>query len=288
MPAVGAETWTIRRIVTWMAQDFEKRGIESARLDADLLVAHVLGVPRVNLYMDLDRPLEPTELASIRGLVPRRRAREPIAYILGRREFYGRSFAVGPAVLVPRPETELLVERTLEALGQGPSRVLDLCTGSGCVAATLAAERESISVVATDVSEEAAKIARDNVESLGVAARVDVRVGDLYAPVDAESPFDAIVANPPYVTEEEMKGLAADVRDHEPHLALVAGTDGLDVIRRIIDGAFGHLAAGGLLAIEVGAGQGEHVAELLREAGFAEVAVVPDLAGTGRVVEGRI
>jgi release factor glutamine methyltransferase len=283
---VSAETWTIRRIVTWMTDDFSKRGIESARLDADLLVAHALGVPRVNLYLDLDRPLEAAELASIRGLVPRRRAREPIAYILGRREFYGRSFAVDPAVLVPRPETELLVERALAALPEG-GRVLDLCTGSGCVAATLAAEREPISVVATDVSEDAARLARDNVQSLGVADRVDVRVGDLYDPVAAAPPFDAVVANPPYVAEGEMEELDADVREHEPRLALVAGADGLDVLRRIVQGAHDRLVPGGYLAVEIGAGQGGAVATLFRDAGLSDVRVVPDLAGIGRVVEGK-
>ncbi len=273
-------------MVTWMADDFAKRGIESARLDANLLVAHALGVPRVNLYMDLDRPLDPSELAEIRGLVPRRRAREPIAYILGRREFYGRSFGVGPAVLVPRPETELLVERTLAALPEG-GRVLDLCTGSGCVAATLAAERASITVVATDVSADAAEIARKNVAALEVEERVEVRVGDLFAPIAGEAVFDAIVANPPYVAAADMHDLEADVREHEPHLALVAGADGLDFIRRIALGARARLAPAGYLALEIGAGQGEAVAALFHEAGFIDVAVAVDLAGIGRVVEGR-
>jgi len=273
-------------MVTWMAEDFSRRGIESARLDADLLVAHALGVPRVNLYLDLDRPLVAEELASIRGLVPRRRAREPIAYILGQREFYGRPYQVSPAVLVPRPETELLVERALASVPDD-GRVLDLCTGSGCVAVTLACERERLLVVATDVSRDAAAVARRNSADHEVTERVDVRVGDLYAPVESEAPFDAILANPPYVTEGELEELAADVRDHEPHLALLAGGDGLDVIRKIIEGAASHLVPGGYLALEVGAGQGGVVAGLLREAGYVDVEVRPDLAGIGRVVDGR-
>jgi release factor glutamine methyltransferase len=274
-------------MVKWMSEDFASRGIESARLDADLLVAHALGLPRVNLYLDLDRPLVENELASIRALVPRRRAREPIAYIVGEREFYGRPFRVGPSVLVPRPETEHLVERVLVGVPEG-GRLLDLCTGSGCVGVTLACERDSFRVIATDLSEDAAQVARDNAEALGVGDRVEVRVGDLYAPSEGEAPFVAIVANPPYVRVAELAGLDADVRDHEPHVALVAGDDGLDVIRRIVAGAAARLAPGGLVALEIGAGQGDSVSRLLSAAGFTEVAVHPDLSGIGRVVEARL
>lgn len=281
-----AETWTLRRIVRWMSEDFQKRGIGSARLDAELLAAHALGIDRVKLYMDLDRPLDARELEAIRALVPRRRKREPIAYILGRREFWGLSIKVSPAVLVPRPETELLVELSLPLLPEAePRRVLDLCTGSGCVAVAIAKERPAATVVATDLSRDALAVAKENAEAHGVSDRVRLVEGDLFAPLSGER-FDVITANPPYLAPGELGECDPDVRDFEPHLALVAEPDGFAVIERIAAGLDGHLAPSGHAFCEVGAGQAAHAAALFEKHGFVTRSH-PDLSGIERVIEAR-
>lgn len=280
------KAWTIRRVLAWTAEDFAGRGIETARLDAELLVAHALGLGRVQLYMDLDRPLTDAEREAIRAVVVRRRKHEPVAYITGKKEFWGRSFTVSPAVLVPRPDSETVIERALE-LVQGEARVLDLCTGSGILGLTIAAEREGVQADLTDLSPEALAIARQNAEALGLAERVRLFEGDLFAPLRDEA-YALITANPPYIPEGELTGLAPDVREHEPRMALVAGDDGFSVHRRIIAGAPRFLAPGGTLLIEVGAGQAPELERLIRERGWADhTARHRDLGGTERVVEAR-
>lgn len=280
------KAWTIRRVLAWTAEDFAGRGIETARLDAELLVAHALGLGRVQLYMDLDRPLTDAEREAIRAVVVRRRKHEPVAYITGKKEFWGRSFTVSPAVLVPRPDSETVIERALE-LVQGEARVLDLCTGSGILGLTIAAEREGVQADLTDLSPEALAIARQNAEALGLAERVRLFEGDLFAPLGDEA-YALITANPPYIPEGELTGLAPDVREHEPRMALVAGDDGFSVHRRIIAGAPRFLAPGGTLLIEVGAGQAPELERLIRERGWADhTARHRDLGGTERVVEAR-
>jgi len=280
------KAWTIRRVLAWTAEDFAGRGIETARLDAELLVAHALGLGRVQLYMDLDRPLTDAEREAIRAVVVRRRKHEPVAYITGKKEFWGRSFTVSPAVLVPRPDSETVIERALE-LVQGEARVLDLCTGSGILGLTIAAEREGVQADLMDLSPEALAIARQNAEALGLAERVRLFEGDLFAPLRDEA-YALITANPPYIPEGELTGLAPDVREHEPRMALVAGDDGFSVHRRIIAGAPRFLAPGGTLLIEVGAGQAPELERLIRERGWADhTARHRDLGGTERVVEAR-
>lgn len=281
-------SWTIRRMLAWIAQDFAALGIATGRLDAEILVGHALGLTRVKLYLDLDRPLDPAELATIRGLVVRRRKREPVAYITGAREFYRRSFEVTPAVLIPRPDTETLIERALQLLPDGAeTRVLDLCTGSAAIAITLAAERATVQVTATDISAAALEVARRNAERLGVAARCTFLEGDLFAPLPAADRFDLIVANPPYIPEAEIASLQPDIHQHEPHLALAAGPDGLDHLRRLSAEALAFLRSNGSVLFEVGAGQAPRVRELLEAAGFAETASHKDLGGVERVVEAR-
>ncbi len=286
-PRPVPETWTVRRVLDWTAKDFAARDLDSPRLDAELLVADALGVDRVRLYMDLDRPLVPPELAAIRARVARRRDREPVAYILGRREFYGRSFEVSPAVLVPRPDTEALVERALELLPQdaeGP--VLDLCTGSGAVAVTLACERPSLEVDAVDVSGEALAVARANAERLGVADRVRFAEGDLFAPLPPGRRYSLVVANPPYIADAVVPTLQPEVARHEPRVALAGGPDGLGVIRAIVAGAPDRLVAGGTLLFEMGADQAAAVRALF-DARLGAVRTHLDLAGIERVMEAR-
>jgi release factor glutamine methyltransferase len=277
--------WTVRRVLGWTTQHFDKRGVDAPRLASELLLAHVLGVDRVRLYTDLDRPLDKGELATYRALIERRMEGEPVQYLTGQRDFYGRTFRVDGRVLIPRPETELLVEAVLRALPQGAVRLLDVATGSGCIAVTLAAERPDATVVATDVDEGCCTLARANAEAARVAARVDVRQGDLFAPVANEAPFDVVVSNPPYVRTGDLNGLQAEVR-REPRLALDGGPEGLTLLRRVADGAFSHLRPGGLLALEIGEEQGAAVRDLLQARGYERVRIEPDLERRDRMAFG--
>lgn len=282
-----SETWTIRRVLDWTRGHFEKQAVDSPRLTAELLLGHVLQLPRVKLYMDLDRPLSKEELATYRALIQRRLAGEPTQYVIGHKEFYGRRFAVDARVLVPRPETELLVEAALRAVPKdAPARVLDLCTGSGCVAVTIAAERPQASVWATDLSPGALAVAKANAEALGVDGRVTFFEGDLLAPVPPEARFDVIVSNPPYVKSGEIAGLQRELQQ-EPRLALDGGADGLDVLRRLVPAALARLKPGGLLALEIGEDQGPALRELLTRAGAREVTIEKDLAQHERLALGR-
>lgn len=276
-------------MLAWMAKDFAQRGIESARLDAEVLAAHALGITRVGLYLDLDRPLVPAELDAMRALVVRRRTREPVAYIVGAKEHYGRPFLVTRDVLVPRPETELLIERSLVRLpertdGVAP-RVLDLCTGSGIVAIGIAKEREDARVDATDVSPAALGVARQNAAKHGVVERVAFHEVDLW-PLDGAR-WDVVVANPPYIARDETAELAPELA-HEPELALFADEKGLAVIRRIVVGARDRLTPAGVLLIEIGRGQGEAVRAMCMEHGFGSAELQKDLAGIERVVEAAL
>ncbi|MET0285737.1 MAG: peptide chain release factor N(5)-glutamine methyltransferase [Polyangiales bacterium] len=277
----GAKTtWTVRGMVAWMQADFEKRGIWSARLEADLLVAHALGVKRIALFLDPDRPLVDAELAKVRALVERRRAHEPIAYILGEREFYGRTFEVNRDVLIPRPDTETLIDAAKPYLAGAPEgRVLDLCTGSGAIAITLALESKR-GAVATDVSPRALEVARRNAARHGV--ELATLEGDLFAVVPAEA-FACITINPPYIPAGDLAGLDADVREHEPRLALDGGSDGLDFYRRIAREVKPFLA--GALFVEVGIHQAEAVSALFVETGLRDVRAFKDLNGIERVVQ---
>ncbi|HVG57179.1 MAG TPA: peptide chain release factor N(5)-glutamine methyltransferase [Hyalangium sp.] len=283
---MSSETWTIRKVLTWTTQHFEKRQVDSPRLTTEMLLSHVLKTSRVRLYVDLDRPLSKEELATFRSLIERRMAGEPTQYLTGVKEFYNRPFKVDARVLIPRPETELLVEAALHALPKdAPSRALDVCTGSGCIAISLAAERPQASVLATDLSPEACALARENAEALGVGARVTVSQGDLFAPVPEDARFQLVVSNPPYIASWEIPELSAEVR-REPHLALDGGQDGLAVIRRVIEGARRYLLPGGLLAMEIGETQGTAVRELLQAAGYQNARVEKDLERRERLAFG--
>lgn len=287
MTQEAPQTWTIGSILKWAMDDFRAKGLESPRVEAELLLSTALGCSRITLLTDSARPLEASELARFKAMVVRRRRREPIAYILGRREFFGRTFKVDARVLVPRPDTEILVDVALRETRTRDLyvRALDLCTGSGCVVITLAKERPTSSFVAIDLSPGALEVAQENALRLG-AYNVSLRLGDLFEPVQGAR-FDLITANPPYVTTHEITTLDADVREHEPHLALDGGADGLDLVRRIVDAAPEHLEADGVLAMEIGADQGPATAELFTRRGFANVRIDKDYAKRDRVVSGR-
>lgn len=283
--------WTIESLVRWATEDFRARGIDSPRLDAEVLLAFALDSTRMQLIIDAKRPLGDAELTRFRELVKRRRKKEPIAYVRGAREFYGRNFQVDRRVLVPRPDTETLVEVALKRTAHVSMcmRALDLCTGSGCVAVTLARERVTSRIFATDISSEALDVARKNALRLG-AYNVAFMEGDLFAPVIAiagRARFDVITANPPYIPHAEIDSLMPDVRDFEPHLALDGGADGLDLIRRIINDAPHSLAENGVLAMEVGAGEAGPVQELFEARGFTSVSATRDYGRIERVVDGR-
>jgi release factor glutamine methyltransferase len=259
-------------------------GSSSARLDSELLCAEALGLRRLDLYLQFDRPLDADELTSIRELVRRRGKGEPVAYITGTREFYGRAFTVTPDVLVPRPDTESLVERAVAFLRARPGaelRVADLGTGSGCIAITLAAEIPGMQVVATDVSPSALAVARANAVALGI----DVSFIESSWADDLDGRFDLIVSNPPYVSTEELDAVDRDVRDFEPRGALLGGDDGLDAYRALLASVRDHVTTARLM-LEVDPRHAQGV-EALVSATFpgATTSEVPDLTGRTRVLD---
>ncbi|MDR3559934.1 MAG: peptide chain release factor N(5)-glutamine methyltransferase [Negativicutes bacterium] len=276
--------WTIGAILTWTKQYFEDKGVDNPRLDAEVLLSHILGKDRLYLYVNFDQPLQTEELAVYREAVKRRAMRTPVAYIVGRKEFMGLNFSVTPAVLIPRPDTEVLVETALNRLKEMEQpRILDLGTGSGAIVVSLLNRLASARGVAVDLSAEALAVAGHNAATLGVADRLVFHQGDLWAPVKGQA-FDAIMSNPPYITTAELAGLAPEVRQ-EPGLALAGGADGLDFYRRIVAEGAHYLNPDGFIALEVGAGQAPAVGALAGEAsGLKAVEVVRDYAGIERVV----
>jgi len=277
-------SWTVLKLLRWTADYFAGHGIDTPRLDAELLLAATLGLDRVGVYVNFERPLQAEELASFREQVKRRAAREPLAYILGHAEFWSLSFLVTPAVLIPRPETELLVEASLPRL-DGQARILDVGTGSGALAIALAHELPQCAVTAIDVSAAALAVAAENARRNGVAARIGFVQHDLMEL--PPGPFDLIVANPPYIPSGDLATLMPEVRDYEPRLALDGGADGLAAYRALAAQAGVALAPGGWLLVEVGTGQARAVQELFAGAGLQEIFVSRDLAGIERVVGGK-
>jgi len=279
----GTDSWTIARVLAFAAEDFGRRGLARPRFEAEVLLAATLGLDRLRLYTDFDRPLGVDELGRYREAIRRRRAGVPAAYITGHREFWSLDFLVDERVLVPRPETELLVAEVLAtASPTGP--FAELCTGSGCVACALAEERPEALVDATDLSPGAVTVARENAARLGLAARVTVYEGDLDGPLPAGRRYAALVGNPPYVPTAELASLPPEVQA-EPRLALDGGPDGLDPIRRILALAPDRLLPGGVLALELDPRQAPIVAgELGRRALGVEGVIHRDLAGLARVV----
>ena len=261
------------------------QGIESPRLDAELLLAHVLGVNRAAVLTWPERRLTPKQLTHFRAMTARRASREPLAYVLGQREFFGLEFAVNPAVLIPRPETELMVEHTLRLAGRfaKPLYIADVGAGSGAIAVTLAVRLPEATVYALDASTEALVVVTENARRHSVSERVPCLQSDLLTALPA--PVDLITANLPYVTSEEWEGLTPEIRLFEPRAALDGGPDGLDLIRRLLATAAPHLNPGGAILLEIGASQGAAVTTLARELfPLADVQLVPDYAGLDRLV----
>lgn len=278
------EKWDVLKILNWTKGYLAEKGVENPRLEAEWMLCEALSLDRVGLYLNFDKPLSEGELASYRGMVGRRGKREPLQYILGSQEFMGLDFVVTPAVLIPRHDTEVLVEEGVKR-GADARSILDIGTGSGCVAIALARALPESVIASVDISEEALAVARDNAERHGVM--VEFCRGSLLEPFQGRC-FDMIVSNPPYIPAAELATLQQEVRGFEPMTALDGGRDGLDFYRRIVESAPRHLHPGGWLLFEVGAGQAPEVLGLLRAGGFAgDCFTRTDPAGIERVVGGR-
>ena len=275
---------TLASALSWVARQLSAAGIERARPEAEVIVSFATGRTREHLLIHPDAPLSPDEIARLTALAQRRAKREPLPYVLGEVEFYSLPFHITPAAIVPRPETEILVEAALARAGRARLAV-DVGTGCGAVAIAVARGLLELRVVAADISGPALALARRNCQRHGLADRVLLVRGDLLGALSA--PADLIIANLPYIRTADFPELEPEVRDWEPRIALDGGDDGLAVIRRLSVQLFDHLCPGGCAAMEVGAGQAEGVAKLLARAGLSDVEVLPDYAGIQRVVIGR-
>lgn len=284
-----ADIWTIQKLLNWITEYLTNKKIDSPRLSAELLLSDVLGMKRIELYMHFDKPVEQAKLDALRGLVKRAGEQEPIGYLVGRTEFYSLEMAVCKDCLIPRPETELLVERAIEFLRtrSGSQYVLDLCTGCGCIAIAIAKNYPDVKVIATDISDAALSVAAQNVEKHKLSDKVTLLSGDLFEPIirqlDAPA-FDLITANPPYVSEPEFDKLDKNVKDYEPHLALRGGFDGLAVYRRIVDQVTNFLKPDAALMMEIGYAQGTAIHHMLESTTlFTSIAIEKDLSSNDRI-----
>ena len=278
------DPWTVGKILQWTTEFFKNQDVPSARLDAEVLVAHALSIERVDLYVRYNMPLGEQERGIIRDLI-RQRAKEktPVAYLVGYREFYGVKLTVSPTVLIPRPCTEALVDATLDHLKSksGRTRVLDIGTGSGAIALAVAKQFNDASLVATDLCDDALKIAIENARTHDLESRVEFRQGSMLTPLRVGETFDVIVSNPPYIDPQKRDNLMPDVRDHEPDLALYAKDNGLRYIQHLLDEAPNFLNDGGALILELA--PEEKIVQTLREQTqnpkWAEVSSVLELDG---------
>lgn len=297
------QSWTILKLLDWSTQYFQGKGIESPRLEAELLLAHTLGLNRVQLYMQFDRILAEVELQSFKSLLKRRTEREPLAYILGKKEFYSLEFEVTPNVLIPRPETELLVEEGIRffspspqprafaapmgspSRGEGEVKILDIGTGSGCIAISLAKHLPEAKITAIDISSEALKVAQRNAEKHEVAKQINFIEMDFTSPFpfSPQHTFDLILSNPPYISSDEIPKLAPELQ-FEPKSALDGGTDGLLFYQILLPWIFEHLKNNGAAFLEVGESQGEALEKLSTNAGFQKINILKDYSGHPRVV----
>jgi release factor glutamine methyltransferase len=288
-PSPQQQPWTVRRVLEWTTGHLQKHGSETPRLDAEVLLAHARNCKRIQLYTEYDHELPEPVRAHMRELVQRRANKEPVAYLVGHREFFSLDLRVTPAVLIPRPDTETLVMAALDAARSlAEPKVLDLCAGSGCVAVAVAKNCPTAHLTATDDSAAALEIARENVETHGLGDRVTLCAGDLFAALPAGAKFDIIASNPPYVPTEEIERLQADVRAFEPKEALDGGPDGLAVIRRLLAAAPDWLLPHGVVLVELSPEQADAVERLARETGrYRDTAILKDLAARPRVLRAK-
>ena len=283
------ESWTIQKLLSWVTEYFTGKGVDSPRLSAEWLLCYVLGIKRIELYTQFNKVVGQEQLLQLHELVKRAGTHEPIAYLTGKKEFYSLEFEITKDCLIPRPETELLVECAIEFLRtrNGEQFICDLCTGSGCVAIAIARNFANCRIVATDISDAALAIAEKNVAKHGLMNRIKLLQGDLFEPVIAglgPAKFDLIVCNPPYVSEPDYEKLATNVKNFEPKSALAAGKDGLDIIKKIIADANQHFKPAGTLMLEIGNEQGNAVQKLLETAGhFSDVKIERDYSNLDRV-----
>jgi release factor glutamine methyltransferase len=275
---------TVLEIIKRSTDFFASKGIESPRLNAELLIGHALALKRMQLYLQFERPLTDVELDKIRPLIRRRGQHEPVQYITGETDFHGLRLKVDRRALIPRPETEQLVEHALAFCAAPPNRILDLGTGTGALALALAQARPEANVVAVDLSADALALARENAAAHGLDGRVQFIQSDWFAAVPAGATFDLIVANPPYLSDEEVAAAPVEVRDFEPVMALAARESGLADLRAIVAAASPFLAGGGVLALETGPMQHAALEAAARNAGFRRVESRRDLAGRDRFV----
>ncbi len=273
-PAQQTEApWTTRRLLSWITDHVDSKGIESPRLVAEMLLAHVIGCERMRLYMEVDRPAAPSELTSLRELVARAAKHEPVQYLVGHAWFFGREFRIDPSVLIPRPSTETLVEHVLQwkktSTGHANPLIADIGTGSGCIAITLAAQLSDAQIIATDISPGGLALAEQNAARHDLANRVEFITGSDLEPLRQRPDpvaVDVICSNPPYISDAEWAEVPPNVRDYEPMTALRSGTDGLDVIRKLIAEAGALLKPGGQLVVEIAHSQHDAVIELVQQA----------------------
>ena len=285
-----SKMWSVVDLLDWTTGYFQQHGIPNPRLDAEVLLGHLLKKSRLQLYLHFEMPVFQEHLTPFRELIKKRIAHTPVSYLTNRKEFMSLDFYVDERVLIPRPETEQLVETILTAETENFQRLLELGTGSGVIATCLAVQHSEWEIVATDISESALAVARKNAEIHACTAQIKFLSGDLFEPVAAicangDAQFDWIVCNPPYIKNTERDTLSPDVRDHEPEIALFAGSDGLDVIRRLIAEAPKYLAPTGKLILEIGATQANTIRTLLEaESAYATYKLFKDYAGKERIV----
>jgi release factor glutamine methyltransferase len=283
--AMEAKVWTIKALTEWTTKFLATKGVETPLKETRTLLAHVLACKPIDVVARSEEEPTPSERTRFKELIQRRADGWPTAYLTGIRDFYMLPFEVNPAVLIPRPDTEMLVIAALDFLKtQHAPQILDLGTGSGCIGVSLAHQLKSSHVTAIDISPDALDTAKRNATTHNVISRMTFHLGDLFAPLALGTKFDAILSNPPYIPPMELASLAVEVREHEPHIALDGGPDGLAFYRRIAGTAREYLAPGGIVAVEIGYNQGDAVVNLFRQAGFQNVQLQRDLSQRTRIV----